>query len=171
MSTAGPLDLSGADLKGFEALDAGRYDAEVFEMIWDIVKNASGKGKLPAGTPMLKVQFKLLNPMIGGETIDQDRRVFGQYPVPPKDYDKQKAAIMNGMIARLFIGLGDTEETVKSATFEPDLQDYISRPCVVTISKDPKKDATGAIVEGEFNNPVKGVKPAGSGAGINTGLL
>ena len=63
----GPLDLSGANTAGFEAVDAGRYNAAVAEMSWDAVKNTSGQGKTPAGTPMLKVRFKLISDL-NGET-------------------------------------------------------------------------------------------------------
>lgn len=156
----GPLDLSSANTAGFEAVDAGRYNAAVAEMNWDQVKNTSGQGKMPAGTPMLKVRFKLLSDLAGNEL--EGKSVFAQYVVPPKDYDPKKAAIMQGMIVNLFVALGDKEEDVKSKKFDPDLEDYISRECVVTVGKEPKKDQTGAIIEGEYNNPVKGVKPAGS---------
>lgn len=167
-STVGPLDLSGADLKGFDALDAGRYDAEVVEVSWDAVKNADGTGKLPTGTPMLKAQLRVLEPKIDGEVIDQDRRVFTQYPNPPADYDPKKRAIMQGMLARFFIALGFTEEQVKSKKFDPDFEDLKGRPCVVTLSKYlyPDNPETG-----EWRNNVKGVKPAGSNVGTGGGLL
>lgn len=164
MST--PLDLAGADLKGFAALDAGRYNAEVSEMAMDAVKNTSGEGAMPAGTPMIKVQFKILDPKIGGEPIDQDRRIFSQYIIPPPDYDKKKAATMKGMLARFFIALGDDEKKVTSAKFSPDFEDYIGRPCVLVLSKVP--DATYGDDEGWKNN-IKGVKPAGSAVGTDGG--
>lgn len=168
MSAVGPLDLSGADLKGFDALDAGRYDAEIVEVSWDAVKNTDGKGKVPAGTPMLKVQFRILEPMLDGEPVDQDRRVFTQYANPPKDYDAKKRAVMQGMIARFFIAVGFTEEQVKSNKFDPDFEDLKGRACVVTLSKYlyPDNPETG-----EWRNQVKGVKPAGSGVGTGSALL
>lgn len=169
--SVGPLNLADADLKGFVALDPGRYDAEVFEMKWDAVKNTSGQGKLPAGTPMLKVQFKILNPVIDNQPIEQDRRVFSQYVVPPKDYDKKKAATMKGMLARFFIALGEPEEKVASTKYDPDFEDFIGRPCVVTLGKEQKQDGNGNIIEGEFNNPVKGVKAAGTLTGTGSGGL
>lgn len=165
---AGPLNLSDADVRGFDALDAGRYDAEVWEMSWDAVKNTDGQGKMPAGTPMMKVQFKILQPMIDGEAVDQDRRVFTQYVVPPKDYDAKKRATMNGMIARFFIALGYEEAEVKNPKFDPDFEDQKGKPCVVVLSKYlyPDNPETG-----EWRNQVKAVKAAGSGVGANTGGL
>jgi hypothetical protein len=165
---AGPLDLSGADTKGFDALDAGRYDAEVYEISWDAVKNTDGTGKMPSGTPMLKIQFKVLDPKIDGESLNQDRRVFTQFVIPPKDYDQKKSATMKGMVARFFMALGFEEEAVKSSEFTPDFEALKGTPCVVVLNKylyppDPET--------GEWRNQVKGVKPAGTGVGTSTGLL
>jgi len=163
----GLLNLSNADMSGFEPLNPGRYNAEVFEISIDAVKNAGGK--TPVGTPMIKVQFKLTGNE--GDGLE-NRRVWTQFVVPPKDYDAGKAAKMNGMIARFFVALGDPEETVRSKNFDPDFQDYVGRPCVVVVGKEQKRTRDGEIIEGEFNNPVKGIKPAGSiGEGVTTGLL
>lgn len=153
---SGPLNLSDADMKGFDPLEPGNYNAEVFDIGMDAVKNASGEGKMPAGTPMVKVQFKITDEEY------ENRRVWAQYIIPPKDYDKGKAAKMKGMVARLFIALGTPEEEVLNAKFDPDFDDYKGQPCVVVLGKEPKKNRQGEIIEGEFNNPVKNVKPAGS---------
>ena len=160
----GLLNLSDADMGGFEALDPGRYNAEVFDMTMDAVKNAGGK--TPVGTPMIKVEFKLTDDHAGS------RHAWTQFVVPPKDYDKEKAAKMKGMIARFFVAMGDSEETVRSKDFDPDFEDYKGRPCVVVLGKELKRTREGEIIEGEYNNPVKGVKPAGSlVGGTSTGLL
>lgn len=166
----GPLNLSDADLKGFDALKPGKYDATVFEIKMDAIKNLSGTGKMPAGTPMVKFQFKLTGEDPDGTSVE-NRRVFAQYIIPPKDYDKAKAAKIKGMLARVFIALGDAEDKVLGKNFAPDFEDYLGRECVVILGREPKKDATGSVVEGEFNNPVKGVKPAGSGTGSAGGGL
>jgi hypothetical protein len=171
MSEAGPLNLGDANIKGFDAVDPGRYNAEVFEMTMDAVKNTSGTGKMPAGTPMIKLQYKLLTDANGNSEGIENRRVFQTLVIPPKDYDAGKAATMKGMIARLFIALGKSEEEVVSDSFNPDFEDYVGLPCVVVLGKEPKKDMSGNVVEGEFNNPVKGVKPAGSLAGSEAGSL
>jgi hypothetical protein len=168
MSTMGPLNLQDADLKGFEAVEAGRYNAEIFSITMDAVKNLSGTGKMPAGTPMVKVQFRLTDEGV------ENRRVFSTYVIPPNDYDATKASKLKGMLARFFIALGDPEEKVMSSSFAPDFEDYIGRPCVVIVGKEAKKDQSGSVIPDEFNNPVKGVKPAGTIAGseaVSGGLL
>lgn len=177
----GPLNLSDADLTGFDPINPGRYNAEIFEITMDAVKNTSGEGKMPAGTPMMKVQFKLINndPITivddkGNEKeMDLDnRRVFTQFVIPPVEYDKAKAAKMKGMIARFFIATGDDEEVVLNSEFDPDFADYQGRPVVVVLGKEPRRDRQGNTVEGEYNNPVKGIKPAGSIVGAtSSGLL
>lgn len=159
------LNLSDADTRGFEALDADRYNAEVYEIKWDAVKNADGQGKMPAGTPMLKIQFKITDEAVN------NRRAFVTYVNPPKDYDKEKASKMRGMIARFFMALGIPEETVKNKDFDPDFDDLIGTACVIQLGKEQKKDRGGNLIEGEFNNPVKGVKPAGSVVGSTSGGL
>jgi hypothetical protein len=167
MSAFGPLNLADADLKGFEAVEPGRYNAEVFEITMDAVKNASGTGKMPAGTPMVKVQFKLTDPEV------ENKRAWVQYVIPPDSYDPNKAAKLKGMLARFFMALGDSEESVMSGSFDPDFEDYIGRGCVVVLGKEQRRDGQGNLIADEFNNPVKGVKPAGSIAGVeaSSGLL
>lgn len=165
----GPLDLSTADTRGFIALDAGPYDAEIFEMSMDAVKNADGQGKTPAGTPMIKVQYKIKNPRIDGVVIDQDRRTFQSFVIPPKGYDKKKADTMTGMIARFFIALGYPEETVKSKTFQPDFEDCIGKPCTVTLSRKIKYGTKPE--DNEWENRVTGVKKAGVAQAASSGLL
>lgn len=163
---AGPLNLGDADLKGFAALDAGRYNAEVFEIKWDATKNP--EGKMPVGTPMMKVQFRVLEPKIDDKIIDQDRRVFTQFVNPPLDYDKKKRSIMTGMIARFFVAIGEDEKKVLSGKFDPDFDDLKGRPCVVVLSKKPKYGTEPE--DNEWENEVKGVKPASAGVGTS-GLL
>lgn len=170
MSGLGPLNLSDADTRGFEAIEAGRYPAEVFEMKMDAVKNADGRGKMPAGTPMIKVQFKITDEELK-EAKGYEPRVFAQYIIPPADYDQAKAQKIKGMLVRFFVALGVPEEDVRKKTFNPDFEDFIGKPCVVVVGKEPKKDAAGEVIEGEYNNPVKGVKEAGTAVGSGSGLL
>jgi len=157
----GPLNLSDADIKGFEAVEAGRYNAEIATMTIDAVKNTSGTGATPAGTPMIKVRFKLISDMAGNTEGLENKSVFASYVVPPKEHDPKKAAVMKGMIARLFMALGNSEDEVRAKNFNPDFEDYIGRECVVTVGREPKKDQAGNTIEGEYNNPVKGVKAPG----------
>jgi hypothetical protein len=163
VSGPGPLNLANADLKDtFDAVDPGRYNAKIFAMTMDAVKNLSGTGKMPAGTPMIKVQYQLLSDATGKTEGINNRRVFQTFVIPPKEYDPAKAATLLSFIGRFFVALGDSEATVKSEGFNPNFEDYIDRECVVVLGKEPKKDQSGNVVPGEYNNPVKGVKPAGS---------
>lgn len=155
----GPLDLSDADLEGFDAIDAGRYNVELVELTWDAVKNPNGK--LPVGTPILKIQAKVVD-----HEQYENRRLFDQFTVPPKDYDAKKAATMKGFMARFFMALGYTEEQIKSPEFNPNFEDLQGQAAVAVVGKEPKKtrDADGelVVVPDEWNNPIKGWKPAGS---------
>lgn len=162
----GLLNLSDADLKGFEPLEPGRYKAVIHEITIDHTKN---DGATPKGTPMIKVQFRINDDSVTPPI--KNRAVWTQYVVPPKGHDVGKAQKMKGMIARFFIALGDTEEQVRSKDFDPDFEDYKGRECVVTLGKEQKKDREGNVIDGEFNNPVKGVKPAGSDTGSAGGGL
>lgn len=155
-TVTGPLDLGDADVKGFAPIDPGRYKGEIADLVWDAVKNAGGK--MPVGTPMLKITSRVHQPKIDNEVIDQDRLVWAQYIVPPKDYDPRKRATMLGMIARFFMSLGFTEEQVKASSFNPNFEDLKGQEVVVVVGREPKKDRDGRVVEGEFNNPVKGFK-------------
>lgn len=171
----GPLDLSDANLEGFAPLDPGRYNAEIFEMTWDATKGGP-EAKLPKGSPLLKIQVRVLEPQINGAVVEGDRRAFGQFAIPPKDYDPKKRATMLGMVGNFFQALGYDEKQVKDPKFmnSLDFEDLKERPLVVVLGKEPKKDANGTIIEGEFNNPIKGYKPAGTLVGSGTkpqGLL
>lgn len=166
----GLLNLSDGDTSGFEALDSGRYTAEIFELGMDAVKNTSGQGKMPAGTPMIKCQFKLTGEDANGKSVE-NRRAFMTLVVPPDGYDEKKAQRMKGMIINFFTALGDDEASVRSADFDPNFGDYLGRSCVVVLGKEPKKDQGGNVIDGEFNNPVKAVKPAGTLVAPAGGLL
>jgi Protein of unknown function (DUF669) len=155
----GPLNLEDADMRGFDAVPANRYNAEVYDLTMDAVKNTQGRGKLPAGTPMVKVQFRITDEEF------ENRRVFQTFPIPPDSYDPKKAQMMKGMLARFFVALGEKEETVLSKKYNPDFEDFVGRPCVITVSRQPKKTSEGEEIPGEFNNRVTGIKPAGSLAG------
>jgi Protein of unknown function (DUF669) len=164
--------LSDADTSGFQALEPGRYNAEIFELTLDAVKNTRGEGKLPTGTPMIKVQWRLTEDNDPPEL--ENRRVFQQMVIPPDNYEKRKAQIMKGMIANFFIALGVPEEEVRSKKFDPmsDPDEYIGRPAVIVVARQQKLDgATLEPIEGEFNNVVKGVKPAGEAVSTSSGLL
>lgn len=165
----GPLNLQDADLKGFDAVDPQRINAVVHEIKMDAVKNTRGTGKMAAGTPMIKVQWRATEDNVEGL---ENRRFFSQHIIPPENYDDKKAAQrMKGMVARLFIALGETEETVLGKKFAPDLEDYVGKPAVIQVGKEQKRTNEGDPIEGEFNNPVKSVRPPGTNTGSDSSSL
>lgn len=170
------LDLSGADTSGFDALPAGSYHCEVYKVEMQETKGGPN-AKLPAGTPRMNVQFRVLGKTgeaeQGEESPHYNRRLFNGYTFPPakaadgSKYPADKAAKMKGMIARFFVALGYTEEEVVSNEFAPDFEEMPGRACIVTIKV--KQKYNGA--EGELDNEVTGVKPAQSNALATSGLL
>src|SRR4029077_7395724 len=121
------LDLSDANTEGFEPLPTGKYQAEIFEITMDETQNP--EGKVPKGTPLMKVQYKVV------EEPYENRRLFQQYVIPPPDYPKDKRAWMLCMLANFFIATGEDEATVKSSNFDPDLDDYKGRRVTVTVAQ------------------------------------
>jgi hypothetical protein len=164
----GLLDLSGADTSGgeFPAMPAGTYDAEVVEIT---MRQASGNGKLPQGTPMLNVHFRITEDTEveladGSIKSVENRRVFRTYPIAPEGYENK--AKMDGIIVGLFTALGDDQETVMSADFDFNPDDYKNRPCRVTLSRELRSDRPKDSDKWEdLQNNVKSVKaPAEEGA-------
>lgn len=145
------LNLSKADLKGFDAIPAGTYDATVYEAKMEETKGGEGS-KLPAGTPKLNVQFKI----DGGE--HDNRRVFRGFVIAPaklngKPYEHK--AMMDGMIARFFMACGYEEEEVLSDSFEPDLNDLNGREVRITVKYRAADDEKGYPAQ----NDVTTVRP------------
>ncbi len=162
-SPLGPLNLSDGDTKGFDALDSGQYNADVFKIELTAVKNEGGK--TPVGTPMINVQYRILSDAEGNTDGVTNRRVFQTFVIPPKDHDPKKAQTLKGMLIKFFVALGDDEADVRNAKFDPELSEYVGKECVVALSKEQKRNRDGSIVEGEFVNRVQAVKPAGSISG------
>lgn len=150
------LDLSGADLKGFEPVPAGSYPCQVYEASMGEV---SGEGVLPAGTPKLMVTFRVTE----GEY--QNRRFWGNYSIPPADYEK--AATLKGMLVRFLTALGYDEKKLVSGKFNLDVDDLVGRECVVTVKVEQKYNAEPGVM----TNTITGVKPAGSATGTPAGGL
>lgn len=149
------LDLSGADTSGFDALDAGSYPCNVFEIE---MGEASGQGKLPAGVPSVNVQF-----IISADHPDAGRRFFNRWYLPTLD-QHEKAAQMQGNFVRFLVALGEDEKKIKSKGFDPDnLENLIGRACVVRVGKELYKNPN--TDEETWTNPVKAVKPEGSPTG------
>jgi len=155
MSTV--LDLSGADNSGFDAVDAGSYNATVYEIG---MTETSGQGKLPAGTPMVKVQFAAQDEPI------ENRRFFTNFTLPSEDQqpDSQKRNRSLGMFVNFLTALGEDEKKIKAKGFDLDnLQGLVGRECVIRVGKELYKRHPDD--EGEWTNPVKAIKPAGSTTG------
>ena len=145
------LDLSGADTKGFEPLSAGPWPAIVHAA--EMVETSGGpNAKLPAGTPMLKVQFRCTDPEY------DTHRVFGNFPtVAPPEYDKTKASKMLGNLVNFLIGVGYDEKKVRSGNFTLEAEDLIGRECDIIVSVKPGyNDPTTK------QNELRGVKPLGT---------
>lgn len=153
----GVLDLSGADTSGFDAIPSGRYNASVFAAE---IKETKGSetSKLPAGTPMLAIQWQVherLNDP-SDETDYENRRLFSNYVIPPADYEN--AAKLKGMLVRALVALGvGTEAEVTSKKFNLDLEDLIGRDADLIVGQRPSRDDPETMT-----NNVNGVKPAGS---------
>ncbi len=156
----GVLDLSSADTKGFEALPSGTYDSELFD--WKVVGTKGRPGSaLPAGTPMLKVQFKVI------EDPYENRRLFDQFVIPPNDYDPEKRDKMLGMMVRFLVAMGMEESDVKSKKFNlAEAMDALQgEPVRVTCGREPKYNQEDLPEsEKEYDNPVKGYKRIGTEA-------
>lgn len=139
------LDLSGADLKGFEPFKSGPYPAIVFDVKPVVTENPDGK--LPMGTEGYNVQFAI----DGGEF--NNRRVFNNYWIPPADYDPSKKKMLEGMFARFLLAIGYSEKEVTSGKFKFDPEDAIGRECTVVVGIRP------ATEQYEASNNVRNVKP------------
>lgn len=145
------LDLSGADTSGFEALPTGSYNCNVYEAE---MTEVSGSGKLPAGTPMVKVQFRVK------EGEDHAGHPFWtNYPLPDKEYEN--AAKTLGNFVNFLVAVGEDADKIKAKGFDiTKLSSLEGRECVVRVTREEyPKDS------GDYTNRVKGVKPAGSAVG------
>lgn len=147
------LDLSGADLKGFDPIEAGTYDAVVFGV--ESIEAENPDGRLPLGTHGINVQFK-----VDGGKYD-GRRVWNRYWMPGDGYDEEKRKKTLGMLARFLMAIGYPEEQVTGGGFSLDLEDMINRECRVTVKVDREYN----------NNKVTNVKPRDAGSSTQGGLL
>lgn len=156
---AGSL-LNLTDAEDFKPLPPGAYQCEVFNVEMTETKGGDD-AKLPKGTPMMKIQYKVLATEDGETEVDDDgknvklenRRFFGQYVIPPKEIDGtpyEHYGMMLGQIVRLFKALGWEETEIKDKKgFNPDFDEMVGRTCTVTVGRDMTYGS----------NPVKGVKP------------
>jgi len=143
------LNLSGAELKGFDAIPAGTYDAIVYEASMGETKGSEG-AVLPAGVPFLNIQFK-----IEGGDYD-NRRVFRKFIIAPEKVGGKKyehKAMMDGMLAKFFLAIGYSEDEVMSESFEPDMEDLNGKECRIQVKYKAETDQYPA------SNEVAAVRP------------
>lgn len=173
------LNLSNADESEatFIPLTPGPYEATIQEAKWE---ETSGTGKLPAGTPMLNIQFKITDAKLESEKERKDKkanelvsdRVFDRYIIPPDKVDGkpyQHKAMMEGQLVRFLLAVGYDSDEVKSGKFELDVEDLAGREAVVIlgvesyVSNEIGEDGEPVAKK---RNTVKGVKKIGT---VNTG--
>jgi hypothetical protein len=160
----GVLDLSGADTSGFEAMPSGRYRCSIFSAEMVETKGSEGS-KLPAGTPMIKVQWQVHFNVTDPENAEyENRRLFSNYSIPEKDYEN--AAKLQGMLVRFLVAIGYEESEVTGKKFNLDVEDLVGREADVTVGQKPDYHDPETMT-----NDVKGVRPAGSSAPSSAGIL
>ncbi|MEM4409566.1 MAG: DUF669 domain-containing protein [Candidatus Caldarchaeum sp.] len=139
------LDLSGADTTGFQPLPAGSYNASVYDIE---LSETRGGGKLPAGVPMVRVRFSVLDPPYEG------RALFVNYPLPNADQSDNSSRLL-GSFLNFLAALGENPDTLRKKGFDlRKLDELVGRECVVRVAV--------SEWDGEPTNTVRGVKPAGS---------
>lgn len=149
------LDLSNADLKGFEIIPSGWKDAVIYEVTDVAVENDTGK--LPVGTPGINIQFKL----DGGE--HDGRFLWNRYWFAPADYDPQKKRTLDGMFARMLLAAGFSEKEVTSGKFKLENDALVSRELQVNVGQ--------YTYDGEKRNSIKGTRPRGANLEESGALL
>lgn len=158
MSDVPVLDLSGADSGGFDALDTGTYDATIFSCEWRQTKGKEG-AKLPAGTPMLNVQFRV------SQEPYENRRVFRSYVIAPVKIGNklnENKSKSDGILAKFLEDAGYPTEVVKSGDFQINFDDMAGRELRVSVKKKLKYDFTGdeaTATSDDYDNEVVGTKP------------
>lgn len=160
----GVLDLSGADTSGFDAMPSGRYRCSIFSAEMTETKG-SESSKLPAGTPMIKVQWQVhFNVNDPEDAQYENRRLFSNYSIPPAGYENE--AKLKGMLVRFLVALGYEESEVTGKKFNLDIEDLVGKDADVTVGQKPDYHDPEVMT-----NDVKGVRPAGSSAASTAGIL
>lgn len=151
---------------GYYAVPSGSYNCTVDDADWNYVQSTDGK--LPEGTPGLNVRFR----------VDQDepeRRglkvanqcFFKTYWIPPKGYDAEAAKKLNGALVNFLRAAGVSDDKLNSKKFNlnDEKDEIIGNPLVVVVGK-RHNDVTD-----QDDNPVMGVKPAGSATKATAGSV
>jgi len=172
------LDLTDRE-GGFVAVPAGRYKATIMEAE---ERHTGGGGKMPEGTPMIAIQWRLDEALFDWpETVDdfnaegelvpvdapslENRRVFSSHVIPPKEAVNYK--MMNGMLFRMLEAIGYSKEELASGNFELDYEDMKSREALLTVTRETYTDPD--TEEKVLQNRVKAIKAAGAAA--SSGIL
>lgn len=148
------LNLAGADLTAgdFEPIPTSWYPAYIVK-IEDKFTKGGDDAKLPAGTPMLNIHFKLTE-----DTEYPGRYQFRQLVLPPakingKAYEHYKS--MMGQVAKFFICAGEPPEVVMSGDFDiSDRERFIGREIGIKVK------LYNNTWKGEMDNKVEGFKLA-----------
>jgi hypothetical protein len=132
------LDLSGAEVRDFEPLPSGEYDATLIEI--ELTESSTLK-------PMVKVVFGI------SEEGYEGRKLYSQYVLRGNDDAKTKV-VLGMFVGFLAACTGKDAEEIKAEGFDPsNLSDLIGSEIVLRV---------GPPDEGFDFNKVKGVKPAGT---------
>lgn len=151
MSEGLNLDLSGATESSFEAIPSGWYNATIFDAEMKATKGGP-KAKLPAGTPMLNVQFRIDS----GE--HENRRQFRSYVIAPaklkdengKNVVNENKKTTDGILYGFLKAAGFDPDEVKSGNFNLDLDELKGRKVRIKVGQ--------REYEGDVQNEVKDVK-------------
>lgn len=160
MSEGLSLNLSGAKEMRFEPVEAGWYDATIFEA--SVVMTENPEGNLPVGTPGINVQFKL-DPN-DERTGGMDRRVFRRYYIAPEGYAKKEQ--LDGMMFAFLRDAGYEEDELRKKSFKLEPEDLQGRQVRVKLSIRPENKEKGY----DAQNEVKATKPVGEGAESDNAL-
>jgi hypothetical protein len=177
------LNLADADTSGFGAIPGGTYDAEIFAAKMEATKGPTENNpnpKLPKGTPMINVQFKIVGGPVpedapadkqadyGEGYIYHNRRVFRTFVIPPEKINGKKydnAARMKGILVRFLQAAGYSDEELGSEEFDLNVEDLASRPVSVVVAMKVKYGLNTEADDFDSNDPenydneVTGVKP------------
>lgn len=159
----GVLDLTGADESAgqFDAIPAGTYNCYIHEADWRKTSNPDGTKALPHETPYLNVQFCITDENARDGSKVKNRRVFGKYFVPAEGaIPADKLAYHRGTMLNFLKAAGYTQEQMQKKGFRLDPDELNGKELQVVVNRQ-KNDFTG-----EFDNSVRGVKPAGEMATV-----
>lgn len=157
------LNLAGADLTAgeFEPIPTAWYKAYVVKMEDKFTKGGED-AKLPQGTPMLNIHFKIAD----GE--HEGRYQFRTLVIPPakvngKKYEHYQS--MMGQVAKFFICLGEDEATVLGGEFDiSDRERFIGREIGIKVK------LYNNTFKGEMDNKVEGFKLASELDAVGAGV-